>query len=304
MANARFIPSLESARGLAALSVCLFHAAELPFQDGGRRRQEHRGRHFAERTRLGCLVFCAERFCSALLTAKAARCKHLRIVRGLSACQILRLMPTIVATVLVFVCVAWVVEGREPQLGEIVRNALLIDIDLSSAFWTLHNRTMDRPSCLLRFCWNGDLACQRYSRCWQPSCHCRSPVVVLHRPDLARLLLHLHAGIFGCGAAATNPTGSGPSRHCWALVAGLFCRKRQRLCIQAMVAARDRAQLDRDRLALSSEHYRGWLQWPPVRFLGTVSYSFYALHPLGLQVDRALRAPLEGSAGRPGSASP
>ena len=48
-------------------------------------------------------------------------------------------------------------------------------------------------------------------------------------------------------------------------------------------------------LALSSERYREWLQWPPVRFLGTVSYSFYALHPLGLQVEGALRAPLEGS---------
>src|SRR5688572_28314274 len=34
MANERFIPSLESVRGIAALSVCLFHAADVRFQDG------------------------------------------------------------------------------------------------------------------------------------------------------------------------------------------------------------------------------------------------------------------------------
>src|SRR3954469_10518110 len=32
MANARFIPGLESARGLAALTVCLFHASAVRFQ--------------------------------------------------------------------------------------------------------------------------------------------------------------------------------------------------------------------------------------------------------------------------------
>jgi len=46
-------------------------------------------------------------------------------------------------------------------------------------------------------------------------------------------------------------------------------------------------------LVLSSASYRECLQWPPIRLLGTVSYAFYALHPLGLQMDGALRTPLE-----------
>ena len=58
-------------------------------------------------------------------------------------------------------------------------------------------------------------------------------------------------------------------------------------------------------LVLSSASYRERLQWPPIRLLGMVSYAFYALHPLGLQVDDALRTSLErAAASHPGSGSP
>ena len=40
--------------------------------------------------------------------------------------------------------------------------------------------------------------------------------------------------------------------------------------------------------SLSRDRYRDRLRWAPILGLGTISYSFYALHPLGLAVAQGL----------------
>src|SRR5437868_3241569 len=127
MANARFIPSLESVRGFAALSVCLFHAAELPFQDGVVLAKDTPVGIFLNGHGSVVLFFVLSGFALRSSLEKRSTSEGAALARDFLIARIFRLFPVIIATVVIFCGVAWIVHGREPQLGEVMRNALLID---------------------------------------------------------------------------------------------------------------------------------------------------------------------------------
>jgi peptidoglycan/LPS O-acetylase OafA/YrhL len=297
MANARFIPSLESARGLAALSVCLFHASELRFQDGVVLAKDTAVGTFLNGYGAVVLFFVLSGFVlrSSLQKRYDARASELSADYLLA--RFFRLMPTIVATVLIFAGVAWLVDGREPQLAVVVRNALLLDTNFNGAFWTLQIELIGSAIVLVAF-----LLERRFG------------VWVVFAMLAALLPLSFTGTSFFIGSispfffytfllgylvAVLPPLQSdrqwvAPALLClgllafYAAYANGYVYKQWLLLVTALSSTLIV-------LVLSSDRCREWLQWPPVRFLGTVSYSFYALHALGLQVEGALRAPIERS---------
>lgn len=295
MANLRFVPSLESARGFAALTVCLFHASEFRFASGIVVGKGTAVGAFLNGQGAVILFFVLSGFVLRLSLEKKVASPTLTLAADFLIARVFRLFPIIVATVVLFLCVAWIFHGREPQLSTAVRNALLLDTTINRIFWTLQVEVLGSIIVLVAFLLERRLGI--------------SAVLVM----LAMLLPLSFAGarsmlgpvspaffytfLLGYLIAVQQPL---PSDRPWlapgllgvALVAFYAAYAQGNVYKQwlLLVTAFSSALIV---LALSSERYQKRLQWWPIRFLGMISYSFYALHPLGLQVDDSLRAPLE-----------
>src|SRR5437868_4460916 len=109
MTSRRFVPSLESARGLAALTVCLFHASELTFQGTV---------VLAKNTAVGALLnghgavvlfFVLSGFVLRSSLEKNVKSGTAALAADFLIARFFRLFPVIVASVALFLCVAWVV---------------------------------------------------------------------------------------------------------------------------------------------------------------------------------------------------
>src|SRR5450432_1778143 len=102
MANARFIPSLESARGFAALSVCLFHTAGQPFQDGVVLAKNTPVGIFFNGQGAVILFFVLSGFVLRSSLEKRRASGGAALATDFLIARIFRLFPVVIATVLLF----------------------------------------------------------------------------------------------------------------------------------------------------------------------------------------------------------
>src|ERR1700730_4256942 len=137
MRKANFIPSLESIRGLAALTVCLFHAAAIPFMGAPIVRTDSALWLLFNGYGAVVLFFVLSGYVLRLSLERKAEAPPLVLTRDYLVARIFRLFPVIVATVVLFTCIDWLVHGEQPQLGLVIRNAVLLDTTIIGPFWTL-----------------------------------------------------------------------------------------------------------------------------------------------------------------------
>ena len=297
MANAQFIPSLESVRGLAALSVCLFHAAEVRFQDGVVVAKHTIPGIFLNGYGAVILFFVLSGYVLRSSLEKKAQSGTVALTAEFLIARLFRLFPVIVASVAVFVIVMWIVYRQEPQFAVAVRNALLLEASINGAFWTLQVEVFGSVLVLVAFLlerrlgtwavWAllivllpvsftggssmiGPVSPTFFYTFLLGYLIAVRPPLPPGRPQLAAALLVIAMAAF----YGANSYG--------------YVYKQWLLLVTALAASMIV-------LVMSSEGWRDRLQWPPVRWLGAVSYSFYALHPLGLKVEGHLLAPVGGS---------
>ena len=289
MANPRFVPSLESVRGLAALTVCLFHAADSLFQGGMVLSEKNVFRMFLNGHGAIVLFFVLSGFVLRRSLQKASSTALDYVIA-----RAFRLFPIIFVSIAIFVAIAWLVHDREPQLSVVLRNAFLIEFTVNNALWTLQ---VEMYGSLIV------LAAYLLERRWGVR------IVVALLAALLPLSFTGHRWAIGPGspgmfytfllgyliAVLPPPRFKRPWRAVAtlgvALLAfyGVHVYGYVLMPWHLLVTALSAAAIIR---VLSSERYCNSLQWAPVRLLGTVSYSFYVFHPLGLQVQNGLSVPI------------
>src|SRR6266446_1662060 len=114
MTNGRFVPSLESARGLAALTVCLFHASEMYFQGAVVVAKNTAGGTLLNGHGAVILFFVLSGYVLRASLEKKIKSRTLALAVDFLIARFFRLFPIIIASVALFLCVAWVVHGRQP----------------------------------------------------------------------------------------------------------------------------------------------------------------------------------------------
>jgi peptidoglycan/LPS O-acetylase OafA/YrhL len=298
MARANHIGSLESLRGIAALTVCFFHAGYVPYQGGlavprGSWLDVLLNGHGAV-----ILFFVLSGF---VLRGALGRMSG-QMVRDFVVARLFRLFPVIVATVALFMVVLWLVDGTTPDLMTFVRNALLLEFKINGAFWTLQVEVFGSLLVLVAY-----LVERRFGL---------GPVYALTLVSLAisfggdssRIVWqYLDINFFypflvGFLAA----TLSKPVFGRWALAAlglavivffgahAIGYVLKQWLLLATVLSSALMV------LVLSEDRFRDAMQSAPLRLLGLWSYSFYALHPLGLMVATGLAVRMDAAgAGRP-----
>jgi peptidoglycan/LPS O-acetylase OafA/YrhL len=296
MERPRFIANLESVRGLAALIVCLFHASVMI---------EVGGSNIAPPVSvLGVLInghgavplfFLLSGYVLRLgLTPRQAAPAGQLSASFLTA-RAFRLYPVVVATVALFGMIA-LVEGRAYPFSLLARNAALLDVSINGVFWTLQLEVVGSVLVI------GAFLLERRWGLW--------PVVVLAVGLRPFAFLGNHSGVtplfqirfleafvFGYLLAAWPRARGRPAWAAALLVAGGLCLfyygrllgdpfKQWPLVLTEIGAC---AMV----VGLSAESLSGALSWPPLRWLGAVSYSFYAVHLLGVGLAGRLAGVLE-----------
>jgi len=178
----------------------------------------------------------------------------------------------------------------------LVRNALLLETTMNGAFWTLQVEVFGSLLVLVAF-----LLERRY-KLW--------PVVALTAFLLPLSFLGREKLVAGIDTAmlypflvgyliAARPWQFGSERHalgilCAAVVV-FFGASAAGYVLKQWLLLLTVASSAGIILVLSSVPYRDSLSWFPLRMLGLWSYSFYALHPLGLRVAGSLSGQLEAA---------
>lgn len=277
----RFIPGLESIRGLAALSVCLFHASAI--RVGGTPLIEDKSWPPILFNGHGAVIlfFVLSGFVLRLSLSNKWTVPAKTVSVDFVLARLFRLIPVIVATVLVIAVVNWVCHGQPTSLLELFLNATLLKTTINGAFWTLQIEAFGSILILIVF------LVERRVGLW--SVFVMTGILLPasfggHRWGL--IIPFLYSFLFGY-VVATQPKAvawlapRGGIILLGALAgfygaAALGYVLKQWLLLLTVISATLIVAL------LSTKHYRGALEWRPVRTLGTLSYSFYALHPLGL----------------------
>ena len=292
----RFIPSLESVRGLAALTVCLFHAADIQYLDRPILNNDAFLRLILNGHGAVILFFVLSGFVLRLSLEKKRSTPLLALSFRFVMARIFRLYPVVIATVIVFASVAFFLGVEQILIAKITKNALLLDTTINGAFWTLQVELFGSALVLVAF-----LLERRFGLL---------SVVVLTMALLPLSFVgsrgHIggavHVGYlypFLCGyLVATWPRQS--ARSFWypalALSAGLIAFYgahangyvlKQGLLLVTTIGASLIV------FALSRPGYENSLGWSPIASLGRLSYSFYALHPLGIDFAVRLTSPIE-----------
>jgi peptidoglycan/LPS O-acetylase OafA/YrhL len=195
--------------------------------------------------------------------------------------RLFRLFPVIVATSLVIAAVNWFCHGRPISIRELLLNATLFETTINGAFWTLQVEVFGSLLILVAF------LVERTSSWWS--------VVVMATIILPTsfaghsqpfIIRYLYPFLFGYIVAVKPQTVARFAPYGWTILlgalAGFYCAAalgfvlKQWLLLLTVISATLIVAV------LSTKRYRRALAWRPLRTLGTLSYSFYALHPLGL----------------------
>lgn len=287
-------------RGLAALSVCLFHTSTLGLA----------GRHFVPSASLALvlfngpgavvLFFVLSGFVLRLSLASKWSKPGETVALGFGIARLFRLFPVIVTTICLLAAVNWICFKQTVSLMALIRNVTLLDVRMNGVFWTLQAEVVGSLLILVAF------LVERKSNIW--------PVVLM-------------------AAAAMPPSFLG---HSWtgrlmpietlypflvgyilAAVPGLVaaCEKYGRILLAIALIGFYVAPLigwvykswplvlstASSMLlvgVLSTQPFRFTLQWWPIHQLGALSYSFYAIHLLGVHSASSLAQALETSTPR------
>jgi peptidoglycan/LPS O-acetylase OafA/YrhL len=284
----RFIPNLESIRGLAALTVCLFHAADIQFMNAPIVDKVSAARVVLNGLGAVVLFFVLSGFVLRLSLANRASDASTSVVSSFVIARLFRLFPVIIATIVVIACISIVILSQHPEVGGVIRNALLLDTTMNGAFWTLQVEVFGSALVLAAF-----LLERRYG-IW-PVVAITIGLVPLSFFGSSALIGGINVGLFYtflCGyLVATVPKI--PLRWTRYLILALcialivfyvahtkgFVLKQWWLFITALSATIIV-------YALSNDYFHNLLQFRPIRWLGKLSYSFYAVHILGLGVEQ------------------
>jgi peptidoglycan/LPS O-acetylase OafA/YrhL len=144
------IASLDAVRGIAALLVCLFHSAFIPYN--------------------GSPIIDELSFPGSLLNGHGAVVMFFvlsgavlrlsldrRTVTGKSwtgdflLARAFRLYPVVIAAILLFAAFMLVFRGGAPEVGAVIRNALLLEATQIGAFWSLQVGVLGSVLVLLAF---------------------------------------------------------------------------------------------------------------------------------------------------------
>jgi peptidoglycan/LPS O-acetylase OafA/YrhL len=285
----RFIPSLESARGLAALMVCLFHAGDLELNGQPALAQTSIWRLPLNGHGAVVLFFVLSGFVLRLSLERRAAEPPLVVAAEYIVARAFRLFPVIIATILLIAALAVIVRGEWISTDVVLLEALLLDKSLNPPFWTLQVEVFGSLLILLAF-----LIEKRFG-IW--------PVVAMTVGLLPLSFLgwkatvgQINTGLFYtflCGylVAVLPRSPPGWSRYLpWIICAALIAAYAAHARVQEgypmkqwwLIVTTIGASLIV--YVLSDERYRNALQMRPVRLLGFLSYSFYALHLLGLDL--------------------
>lgn len=297
--RAVFVPSLESLRGLAALAVCLFHACaiRLPSEpdavlvaNGNPVRALFNG-HGAV-----ILFFVLSGYVLRLALERRSALPAGPLSLHFLTARVFRIFPVAVATIALYSLAIWSIDGTRLPLSRVILNALLIQCDLLGHFWTMQTELAGSALVLAAYLVERRLGIR--------------PVLLLTMLLLPLSFLgragqvteHFHPGMLYTFMAgyllarlpANDDRAAGRAALILVAAAVAFCALRMHgqvfsqwrllatvICSAVMIHV------------LSGTPGRTWLQWWPVRGLGTVSYSFYAMHGFGLDLAQRMAGPIE-----------
>jgi peptidoglycan/LPS O-acetylase OafA/YrhL len=295
MATMRHIGSLESVRGIAALSVCLFHAGGIHYQGApivtaGSPLDVLLNGHGAV-----ILFFVLSGYVLRLSLERRSAHALGSLARDFLNARVFRLFPVIIATIAVFVIVFQVAYGEAVDIGLAIRNALLLDTTLNGTFWTLQVEIFGSILILLAF------LVERRFGLWAVAAMTAPLLLVSFLGSYRRVLgpvepSYFYAFLIGYLAAALpRPNFRHPATPLLMIAVALFgfywahyfgnVLKQWLLLVTVLCSTLLI-------VALASDANRNRLHWRPVRLLGRLSYSYYALHPLGLRVAAEMVGPL------------
>ena len=285
MARQSFVANLESLRGLAAATVCLFHAGDIRFHGASAGASPIA----VLLDGLGAVVlfFVLSGYVLRRSLEPRRQTPWPALAAAFLTARGFRLYPTVIATVLLMAAVAALAGGHLYSPVEILRNAALLDTTINGVFWTLQVEVVGSALIVVAF-----LIERRFGL---------GPLLALAVFSLPLPFIGLSARDFGAtpmgllqafllgylAAAMPRPKLAGPAAT-WGLLAlgvgGFYAAnvignplfQWSHLLTEAAAVALV--------LVLSAEGFERALVWPPLRGLGVLSYSFYALHPLGLGV--------------------
>jgi peptidoglycan/LPS O-acetylase OafA/YrhL len=280
----RFIPSLETLRGLAALTVCLTHACDINVNGAPLLSRSSWSRFLFNGHGPVVVFFVLSGFVLRLSLTNKWKQPIPNVAAGFAVARLFRLYPVVIATVLLFVGGGWIFSGQTTSFDTVLRNASLLDVSVNGALWTVQVEVFGSALVLCAF------LLERLTSLWAvvgltgllfpfsflgQSSVLGRPLFGLLYPFLCGYIVAAHPQI----SIRLAPKGNTLLVFALAVfyLAGTigFVLKQWLLLLTTISATLIIA-------VLAAQRYRGALQWGPVRFLGTVSYSFYALHPLGL----------------------
>ncbi len=296
MRKPAFIPGLESVRGLAALTVCLFHATAISFKDAPLVDQGSLLSLLFNGYGAVVLFFVLSGYVLRLSLEKKATTASLELVRDYLVARVFRLYPVIFATVASLAWVGWQIHGEYPELGKVARNAVLLEVTMNPPFWTVQVEVFGSLLIILAFLLERRLGIWpvfALTACLIPFAFGASSAITAQELFVA----FFHTFLLGYLLAALSPVAIRSPVRAALLLGGAvtvfylanaigFVFKQWLLLVTeggACVII----------WVISAHRYGSILQWAPVRMLGGLSYSFYAIHPLGLWVSQAIAEPVE-----------
>lgn len=281
-ADRRFIPGLESLRGLAALFVCLFHTGRIKL-DGTNIIPVHSWLNvFFNGHGAVVLFFVLSGFVLRLSLASQWRQPEPSVAAGYLVARFFRLFPVIVATVLLRAAVRWICDAKSISLVDLFRNATLLDISLNGVFWTLQVEVFGSLLVLAAFL-------------MERRTNIRVVIVVTAALLPLSFLGHhwslflylLYPFMFGYLLAAMPPVVARGGAYAGVLLlialAGYYGAAAKGYIFWGWLLLLASVSATMIVGVLSTRRYSRALEWRPMRALGLLSYSFYALHTIGLQ---------------------
>lgn len=271
-------------RGLASLTVCLFHACGLRAAGVALLPRDTWLRVLFHGRGAVILFFVLSGFALRLSLENKKRVPVPNLSLSYLLGRLFRLYPVIIATTIVIAATRWVFDGLHLSLSEILRHASLLSITYMGHFWTLQVEVFGSLLVLVAF------LVERKFGIWGVVLMAAALIpfsFLTHgwfagRPCVQRLYLFL----FGYLVAANPQMLARWAKHSGKLMLGALVifygaamignLPKQWLVLLLTISASFIVGI------VSVKRY-ALLEWPAIRVLGILSYSFYAMHWFGLR---------------------